>query len=44
MVDIPYAIVRRHLRSRTAIPAAAEGIVEDCARALVPGGRHVSER
>jgi hypothetical protein len=38
LVDIPYAIVRRHLRSGTTIPATAEGIVEDCARALVPGG------
>jgi AcrR family transcriptional regulator len=38
VIDIPYAIVRRHLRSGTAIPAAAEDIVEDCARALVSRG------
>jgi AcrR family transcriptional regulator len=35
VLDIPYAIVGRHLRSGTAIPAAAEDIVEVCARALV---------
>jgi AcrR family transcriptional regulator len=41
VIDVPYAIVRRHLRSGTAIPDTAEDIVEDCARALVPGGtRH----
>ncbi|HZA12416.1 helix-turn-helix domain-containing protein [Mycobacterium sp.] len=36
VIDIPYAIVRRHLRSGAPLPAAAEDIVEDCARALVP--------
>ncbi|MHA0285974.1 TetR/AcrR family transcriptional regulator [Mycobacterium sp. C3-094] len=34
VIDVPYAIVRRHLGARQAIPAAAEAIVEDCARAL----------
>ncbi|MGA5464103.1 TetR/AcrR family transcriptional regulator [Mycobacterium sp. NPDC050041] len=36
LVDIPSAVVRRHLAARSRIPAAADGIVEDCARALVP--------
>lgn len=35
MIDIPYAIVRRHLRARAVIPDAAESIVTDCARALL---------
>jgi AcrR family transcriptional regulator len=38
VVDVPYGVVRRHLRSGTAIPTVAEDIVEDCARALVPRG------
>ncbi|KRE25274.1 TetR family transcriptional regulator [Mycobacterium sp. Soil538] len=35
VIDVPYAIVRRHLRARQAIPAGADAIVEDCARALI---------
>ena len=35
VIDVPYAIVRRHLRARQAIPASADAIVEDCARALI---------
>ena len=33
-IDMPFAIVRRHLTARQAIPAAADAIVTDCARAL----------
>jgi hypothetical protein len=36
IVDVPYAIVRRHLLARQSIPASADAIVEDCARALLP--------
>jgi AcrR family transcriptional regulator len=36
VVDIPYAVVRRHLIARQDIPASADTIVEDCARALIP--------
>lgn len=35
IVDVPYAIVRRHMRARQAIPASADDIVADCARALI---------
>jgi hypothetical protein len=35
VIDVPYAIVRRHLRARQTIPASADAIVEDCARALI---------
>ncbi|MEH3142856.1 MAG: TetR/AcrR family transcriptional regulator [Mycobacterium kyogaense] len=35
VIDVPYAIVRRHLRARQTIPAAADAIVTDCARALI---------
>jgi len=35
VIDVPYALVRRHLRARQAIPASVDAIVEDCARALV---------
>jgi hypothetical protein len=38
LIDIPYAVVRRHLVARQAIPATAEAIVEDCARALISPG------
>ena len=38
LIDIPYAVVRRHLIARHAIPASADPIVEDCARALIPSG------
>lgn len=38
VVDIPYAVVRRHLSARHAIPASADAIVSDCARALIPAG------
>jgi AcrR family transcriptional regulator len=38
VIDVPYGIVRRHLRAGTAIPAGTEEIVADCARALVPPG------
>jgi AcrR family transcriptional regulator len=35
IMDVPYAIVRRHLRARQTIPAGADAIVADCARALI---------
>jgi AcrR family transcriptional regulator len=35
LIDIPNAVVGRHLRAGKAVPASAEEIVEDCARALV---------
>lgn len=35
VIDIPYAVVRRHLIAGRAIPASAGAIVEDCARALI---------
>jgi AcrR family transcriptional regulator len=38
VVDVPYAVVRRHLLAKQAIPANADSIVADCARALIPGG------
>jgi hypothetical protein len=34
----PYAVVRRHLVARRAIPASADAIVADCARALISAG------
>jgi AcrR family transcriptional regulator len=37
VIDIPYAVVRRHLMARHAIPPSADAIVEDCARALIRG-------
>jgi AcrR family transcriptional regulator len=36
VIDIPYAVVRRHLIARQAIPASVDAIVEECARALIP--------
>lgn len=36
LIDVPYAIVRRHLLVRQAIAAGADAIVADCARALIP--------
>jgi AcrR family transcriptional regulator len=36
VIDIPHAVVRRHLIARQAIPASADAIVEECARALIP--------
>ena len=36
VIDIPYAVVRRHLLAGHAIPASADAIVEQCARALIP--------
>lgn len=36
LIDVPYAIVRRHLRAGQSIPASADAIVTDCARALIP--------
>jgi AcrR family transcriptional regulator len=35
VIDIPYAVVRRHLITGQAIPASADAIVEQCARALI---------
>lgn len=35
IVDVPAAIVRRHLRAGQTIPAVADAIVEECARALI---------
>ncbi len=37
VVDVPYAIVRRHLVARQRVPASADDIVEDCARVLTSG-------
>lgn len=34
-VDLPYALVRRHLRAGTAIPEEAERLVEETARAIL---------
>jgi AcrR family transcriptional regulator len=36
VIDIPYAVVRRHLIVRQVIPASADAIVEQCARTLIP--------
>jgi hypothetical protein len=36
VIDIPYAVVRRHLAARQTIPASADAIVEQCARTLIP--------
>jgi AcrR family transcriptional regulator len=36
VIDIPYAVARRHLIARQAVPASADAIVEQCARALIP--------
>jgi AcrR family transcriptional regulator len=38
VVDVPYAVVRRHLLAKQAVPASADDIVADCARALIPPG------
>ncbi|UXA19146.1 TetR/AcrR family transcriptional regulator [Mycobacterium sp. SMC-4] len=35
LIDVPLAMVRRQQRSRQTVPAGAEEIVEDCARALI---------
>src|SRR5258705_7831087 len=35
VIDIPYAVVRRHLIARQAIPPSADAIVEQCARTLL---------
>jgi AcrR family transcriptional regulator len=35
VIDIPYAVVRRHLIARQAIPPSADAIVEQCARTLI---------
>ena len=35
VVDVPYAIARRHLVARQTIPSSADAIVEDCVRALL---------
>jgi len=39
IIDIPYSVVRRHLLAGRAIPASADDIVSDCAKALIPAGR-----
>ncbi|WP_067478833.1 TetR/AcrR family transcriptional regulator [Actinomadura hibisca] len=36
VVDVPYAIVRRHLRATGTIPAAAEDLAAEAAAALLP--------
>ena len=36
IIDIPYSVVRRHLLAKRAIPDSADGIVTDCAAALIP--------
>jgi AcrR family transcriptional regulator len=38
VIDIPYAVVRRHLIAGRPIPASADAIVEQCALALIPPG------
>jgi hypothetical protein len=38
LIDIPYAVVGRHLLARHAIPASADATVADCARTLIPSG------
>lgn len=35
LMDVPYAVVRRHLVARQIIPTSADEIVEDCVRALI---------
>ena len=35
VIDVPGAIVRRHLRARQTIPVSADAIVTDCAKALI---------
>jgi AcrR family transcriptional regulator len=40
IVDIPYAVVRRHLLARQVIPGSADAIVADCARVLIAPGRN----
>ena len=35
VIDIPYAVVRRHLIAGQPIPTSADAIVEECARALI---------
>jgi len=35
VIDIPYAVVRRHLIAGQPIPASADAIVEECVRALI---------
>lgn len=35
LIDVPLAMVRRGQRGRQAVPAGADAIVEDCARALI---------
>jgi hypothetical protein len=37
VIDVPHAVVRRHLVARQRIPDSADAIVEDCARALISG-------
>jgi AcrR family transcriptional regulator len=44
VVDVPYAIVRRHLVARQRIPESADEIVEDCARVLISTGERTVER
>jgi AcrR family transcriptional regulator len=38
VIDVPYAVVRRHLLARQPIPDSADAIVEECALALIPAG------
>lgn len=38
VIDIPHAVVRRHLRAGRAIPPSADTIVADCARTLISAG------
>lgn len=38
VVDIPYAVVRRHLLSGRGIPPSADVVVADCVRALIAPG------
>ena len=37
LVDVPYAVVRRHLVAWQRIPDTVDAIVEDCVRALISG-------
>ena len=38
VIDVPHGLLRRHLLAGAVIPASAEDIVADCARALVARG------
>jgi AcrR family transcriptional regulator len=35
LLDVPYGLIRKHLRARQSVPAGVDAIVVDCARALI---------